>query len=88
MTDQERQEVVTLLTEAAAKVEAALAVLDSSTHACERCGSRLFDQYDEMRVRERLDPTPEKLRIAASRLRNSKGAAQICSCTGGRPIAV
>ena len=86
MTKEDEREVRRLLLDAAAKVEAATALLDISRSLCQHCKARkLFDRYDEARVRQRIDGVAEKLRVASRRLERSGGGAQVCECQGGRP---
>jgi hypothetical protein len=83
ITDADVREVETLLRDAAAKVEAATALLDLTTTPCPQCGDPLFDQWDAAKVRERVVGTAGRLRVAAARLRNTDHGAQVCGCQGG-----
>ena len=76
--------VSALLRAAAGIVERALGLLDLAEQRCPHgCGRRVFANHDHAKVAERLDATPEKLRVSAGRLENAelRGArAHVCVC--------
>jgi len=61
-----------LLYEAAAKIDAALELLDMSETACAHCLATRFDNRIEAGVFERLLATPRKLRESAGLLTHLK----------------
>lgn len=63
-----------LLREAAAKIEAALATLNTTQARCNCCRGKTFENYDHAKVFEMFSNSPEKLRQAANRLDNSAAA--------------
>lgn len=61
---------------AADLVERALSRLNPKTNACECCGVRVFENFDEGKVAEQLGPVPDRLRGAATRLSTSVGSSR------------
>ena len=71
MTENELRELETLLTDAAAKAESAVALLDLRQTTCSDCQRPLFVDIAHAKVYERIGPVAGKLRVAAARLRHA-----------------